>query len=359
MSTMTRRDDRTETLLNAVRRRLWLQGLIDRGWLGFMAASCLLALAAVLHTFHAPLTLSWWGPAVLLPLAVATLAAAFSRPSLAASARAADRWFDTHDLLTAAWHLRSQTPRPASAAALVVLDQASRVAADPPRSLPPLGISRHPLPTAFAVAVAATSLFFLSLQGAASSGMVPNPMPDETVARGPAAADPWLDGVETGLPAAVPAAEGSQAMRESPGSSPLSSNGPTSQTSPAPDVLDPDESGTGTRSDALQPAKGPGAGRVASDEVPSAPGRETSEGIVTLDGLELVAVQRRSAGEAVAIDRATGAELIPSGSGPVQPGALSRSVPAARAAKEPVSPGGGPAHRALQAHYFEETSHRD
>jgi hypothetical protein len=356
---MIRRDDRTKKLLNRVRRRLWLQGLIDRGWLGFMAASCFLALVAVLHTFHAPLTLGWWGPAAALPLAVAAIATAFSRPSLAASARAGDRWLDTHDLLTAAWHLRSQTPRPASAAALVVLDQASRVAAHPPRNLPAPGLSRHPLPTALAVAVAATSLLFLSLQGATPTGVVPNPMPDESRARGPEAADPWLAGVETELSDAVAAAEGSQAMRESPGSSPLSSNGPSSRTSPSPDGLEPDESLTGTRSNALQPATGPGAGRVASNERPTAPGREISGDMVTLDGIELVAVQRKSAGEAVAIDRATGAELMPSGSGPGRPGAVSRSAPAARAAKEPFSPNGGPAHRALQAHYFEETSHRD
>jgi hypothetical protein len=98
---------------------------------------------------------------------------------------------------------------------------------------------------------------------------------------------------------------------------------------------------------------------VASSERPTAPGREISGDMVTLDDLELVAVRRRSASEAVAIDRATGAELIPSESGPGQAVAASRSVPAARAAKEPFSPGGGPAHRALQAHYFEETSHRD
>jgi hypothetical protein len=352
------RNDTLGNLLNTVRRRLWLQGLIDRGWLGLMLASGILGLAAVLHTFHMTVTMTWWGPAALLPLAVATVAAVFNRPSLEASARAADRWLNTHDLLTAAWYIRSQAPRYTSTASLVVLGQADQVAADTSRSLPHLRKSRHPLPTAITVAVAATSLFFLSLQGAAPFGRTPAPVLDESRVRDQTAEDYWLSVFDPGLPDASPVFEGAQSMREPSSKSIGSSNGSTRQASPAAEEREQGEPGSNTRSNALQATQGAGAGRVASKESPRpVTSREASDGTAALAGLELVAVQRKPAGEAVAIDRAVSVELIPFASGPGQLDAAAQGVPAARAAKEPFSPSVGPAYRALQARYFEETAH--
>jgi len=354
------RYDTTGKLLNTARRRLWLQGLIDRGWLGLMVTSGILGLAAVLHTFHMTMTMTWWGPAALLPLAVATITAVFNRPSLEASARAADRWLNTQDLLTAAWYIRSQTRRSTSSASLVVLDQADQLAADSSRSLPHLRKYRHPLPTAVAVAVAATSLFFLALQGAAPSGRSPAPVPDESRARDLTADDYWLSVLDPGLPDASPAVEGTQSMRD-PSSSPIGpSNGSTHQASPAAGEHEQDEPGSNTRSNALQATKGAGAGRVASEEPPRpATSREASDDTAALADLELVDLPRKPAGEAVAIDRAVSVELIPFASGPGQADTVAQGVPAARAAKELFSPSVGPAYRALQARYFEETSHGD
>ena len=352
------RNDTTGKLLNTVRRRLWLQGLIDGGWLSLMLMSGILGLAAILHTFHVTVTMTWWGIAALLPIAVATVAAVFNRPTLEASARAADRWLNTHDLLTAAWYIRSQTPRSTSTASRVVLDQADQVATDPSRSLPHLRKSRHPLPTAIAVAVTATSLFFLPLQGAATSGRSPAPVLDESRTRDQTAEDYWLSVLDPGLPDTSPVVEGAQSMREPTSSSIRSSNGPKHQASPAANEREQGEPGSNTRSSAPQAAQGAGAGRVASEEPPRpAPSREASDGTATLTGLELVAVQRKPAGEAVAIDRAVSVELIPFANGPGQPDTVAQGVPAARAAKEPFSPSVGPAYRALQARYFEETSH--
>jgi hypothetical protein len=352
-------DDSTEKLLKAVRRRLWLANLIDRGWFGLMLTSCCLAVAAVLHIFHAALPLNWWGPAVLLPLAVATVAAAFNRPSLAASARTADRWLNTHDLLTAAWHLRSQSPRPTSTAALVVLDQANRVAAGPSHSLPHLTRAWRPLPRAIVVAVAAGSVFFLSLPGVAPTGRLSDPMPDESRVVGQAAKDPWITVLQTGRPDPAPIVDARQSNSKPPDNSIGASNEPKAQPAPAAKHGDQDESGSRTRSHALQAAKGGGASPLASKEQGREPSRDASEGIANLGDLEFVALQRKPAGEAVAIDRAVGAELIPSEGGPPELAVTVERVPAARAAKEPFSTGGGPAYKALQAHYFEEISHGD
>jgi len=325
-----------------------------------MLTSGILGLAAVLHTFHMTLTVTWWGPAALLPVAVATVAAVFNRPSLEASARAADRWLNTHDLLTAAWYLRSQTPRSMSTAALVVLDQADQLAADPPRSLPQIRKSRHPLPTTIAVAVAATSLFFLALQGAAPSGRFPAPMLDESQARYQIAEDYWLPVVEPRLPDVSPVAKDTQSMREPSSNSLSSSSGPSRQATPAAEEREQAEPSSSKRSNALQATKGAGAGRVASEESPRpAPGRTPSDATVALTDLKLVSLQRKPAGEAVAIDRAVSVELVPFAGGPQQPDTEAQDVPAARAAKEPFSPSVGPAYRALQARYFEETSHVD
>jgi hypothetical protein len=354
------RNDTLGKLLNTVRRRLWLQSLIDRGWLGLMLASGILGLAAVLHTFHMSVTMTWWGIAALLPLAVATVAAVFNRPSLEASARAADRWLNTHDLLTAAWYIRSQTPRCTSTASLVVLNQADQVAVDTSRSLPHLRKSRHPLPTAIAVAVAvaATSLFFLSLQGAATSGRSPARVLDDSRTRDQTAEDYWLSALDSGLPDTSPVVEGTQSMREPSSSSIESSNRPKHQASPAAEEREQGEPGSNTRSKALQATQGAGAGRVASEEPPRpVTSREASDGTAARAALELVDLQRKPAGEAVAIDRAVSVELIPFASGPGQLDAAAQGVPAARAAKEPFSPSVGPAYRALQARYFEETAH--
>ncbi len=325
-----------------------------------MLTAGMLGLAAVLHTFHMTVTMTWWGPAALLPLAVATVAAVFNRPSLEASARAADRWLNTHDLLTAAWYIRSQTPRCTSTASLVVLDQADQVAADTSRSLPHLRKSRHPLPTAIAVAVAAMSLFFLSLQGAVPSGRFPAPVPDESRAQDQTAEDYWLSVLDPGLPDTSPAVEGTQSMRDPSSSSIESMNGPTRQASPAAEEREQGEPGSSTRSNAQQATKGAGAGRDASEESPRpATSREASDGTAALAALELVDLQRKPAGEAVAIDRAVSVELIPFASEPGQADGLAQGVPAARAAKEPFSLSVGPAYRALQARYVEETSHGD
>jgi hypothetical protein len=302
--------------------------------------------------------MTWWGIAALLPLAVATAAAVFNRPSLEASARAADRWLNTHDLLTAAWYIRSQIPRSTSTASLVVLGQADQVAADPSRSLPHLRKSRHPLPTAIAVAVAATSLFFLSLQGAAPSGRIPAPVLDESRVRDQTTEDYWLSALDSGLHDVSPVAEDTQSMREPSGSSIESSNGPKGQASPGAEEREQGEPDSNTRSKALQATKGAGAGRVASEESPRpVTGREASDGTTALAALELVDLQRKPAGEAAAIDRAVSVKLIPFASGPGKADTAAQYVPAARAAKEPFSPTVGPAYRALQARYFEETSH--
>jgi len=354
------RYDTTGKLLNAARRHLWVQGLIDRGWLGLMLTSGILGLAAILHTFHMTVTMAWWGIAALLPFAAATIAAVFNRPSLEASARAADRWLNAQDLLTAAWYIRSQTPRSTSTASLVVLDQANQLAADQSRSLPHLRKSRRPLPTAIAVAVAATSLFLLSLQGAAPSGRIPAPVPVESQARDQTAEDYWLSALDPGLPDASPVVERTQSMRDPSSSSSGPSNDPTSQASPAAEEREQGEPGSNTRSNALQATKGAGAGRVASEESPRpATSREASDDTAALADLELVDLPRKPAGEAEVIDRAVSVELLPFESGSGQAVVVAAGAPAARAAKKWFSPSVGPAYKALQARYFEEISHGD
>jgi hypothetical protein len=181
---------------------------------------------------------------------------------------------------------------------------------------------------------------------------------DESRVRDQTAEDYSLSVFDPGLPDASPVFEGAQSMREPSSKSIGSSNGSTRQASPAAEEREQGEPGSNTRSNALQATQGAGAGRVASKESPRpVTSREASDGTAALAGLELVAVQRKPAGEAVAIDRAVSVELIPFASGPGQLDAAAQGVPAARAAKEPFSPSVGPAYRALQARYFEETAH--
>lgn len=347
-------------LLNTARRRLWLQGLIDRGWFSLMLMSGILGLAAILHTFIMPMTMTWWGPAALLPLAVATLAAVFNRPSLEEASRAVDRWLNSHDLLTAACYLRSQAPRSASSAALVVLDQADRVAINASRSLPHLHKTRHPLPFAMAIAVAATSLFFLSLQGAASPGRVSAYALNDSVTRVQKTEDHWLPVFEPDLTDASADDVDTHTKRDPASSSLVSSKDVPLQVSPGTEESEQDELDSNTRSNALQAAKGAGAGRVASKEPPpAAVGRETADGDIALTDLELVTLHRTPVGETAAIDHTLSSELIPFESDHEQSATMAQNVSAARAAKEPFSPAVGPAYRALQVRYFEETSPND
>ena len=352
------RYDTTRKLLNSVRRHLWLQDLADRTWLGLMLTSGILGLAAVLHTLHITMTVNWWGPAALLPVAVTIIVTAFNRPSLEVSARTADRWLHSHDLLTTAWHLRSQAARTTSTAVHVVLAQADQLAADPSQSLNHLRNPRHPLPTAIAITLAATSLFLLSLQGAAPSNRLPTPMPDESQAQDQPAEDYWLSALEPGLSATSPAIKSTQSTRDPSSSSFVSSNEAGRQTSSNPEKnesVDPDPD---IRSNAPQITKGTGTGQGASQEKPRpASGRETSNGTVNFAGLELITLQRKPADEAMAIDHAVSVELISEKTDPVQPGAMTQNIPAARAAREHFSPSVGPAYKALQTRYFEETSH--
>jgi hypothetical protein len=349
----------TGKLLNTARRRLWLQGLIDRAWLGLLLASGILGVIAILHTLSTPITMNWWVPAALLPVALATIAAALNRPSLERSARAADRWLNTHDLLTAAWYLNSQTPRSDSKAALVVLDQADQVATNSVRSLPRLRKSRHPLPMAIAVATAATSLFFLSLQGAAQSDRIPVPKLDEPQARYDAAEDHWLPAFDPGTSNSDSISEDTQFMPEQSGNAFGPSTGSALQATTGAEEGTQGESGPDVRSKSLRPTNGAGAGRIASIAPPSESNREAPAGTVDLAGLELVDLQRKPAGEAVAVDRTVSVELSPFESNDNHPGAVAQDVPAAGVAKNPFTANFGPAYRALQARYFEETSHRD
>lgn len=352
--------DAVGKLLNTARRRLWLQDLIDRGWLSLMLMSGILGMAAILHTFFMPMTMTWWGPAVLFPLAVATLATIFNRPSLEATSKAVDRWLNSHDLLTAACYLRSQAPRSTSSTALVVLDQADRVAINTSGSLPHLRKTRHPLPTAMAIAVAATSLVFLSLQGAASSGRVSAPVLNDPVARVQKTEDHWLPVFEPGQTDASADGVGTHTKRDPASSSLGSSKDAQLQVSQGTEENEQDELDSNTRSNALQAAKGAGAGRVASKESPPvAVGRETAEGDIALTDLELVTLQRNPIDEAVAIDHSLSSELIPFESDHEQSATMAQNVSAARAAKEPFSLAVGPAYRSLQVRYFEETSPND
>ena len=149
-------------------------------------------------------------------------------------------------------------------------------------------------------------------------------------------------------------------MRESSDSSIKPSNGITSPASPATEQDEPGEPGSRTDSNTLQVMSGAGAGQLASKEPPRpAANHETSDGTASFTDLELVALQRKPADRAVAIDRTVSVELIPFESGAGHPVTAARDAPTARAAKEAFTPSVGPAYKALQVRYFEETSHGD
>jgi len=358
------RPDTTTTLLKTVRRRLWLLGLIDRLILGFVFASAVLGVAALLHTFLANIRLAWWAPLALLPIAAAAVAAAFSRPSLAASARAADRWLDTHDLLTTAWYLKSRPPDHDSAAARVVQAQADQLAAKQsaakaPRSLPRPGGTRRPLPVVVAVAVSATSLFLLSLDGVAPTGHLPNPTLGGPLNRNDVAMDDWASVLE-------PGARDEGALTEGRPATPQPADRPTGPASGAPPQGPPvaqadgrGDSGDSAVSAAARAAQGAGAGPVASAEPPARSGRQDSDGAAAPAEVRTVDVRRRPDGEGLAVDRAVSVELIPVSAARRQPAGNVRDAPAARVGRQPFSPGGGPAHSALQARYFEEARNSD
>lgn len=350
----------TEKLLKTARGRLWLQGLIDRGWLGLMLMSGILGLTAVLHTFFIPLTITWWGPAALLPVAIATMTALFNRPSLELSARVADRWLNTHDLLTAAWYLKSHPSSSMSGAAFVVLDQANKVAINTSRSLPRLRNTRYPLPTAGAIAIAAISLFFLSLQGAVSSSRPHHPVAGNSPALAETEEDKWLPVFEPGQADATTVKGNIRAKRKPASLSLVPSNEIPQNASPAREEREQTEPGSSTRSNILQAAKGAGAGRLASMEAPSpAPGGETSDGTATMTDIEFVSLQRKPDNEAVTMDHTKSVGLIPFEIGYQPTAVIAQDVAPARATKVSFSPAVGPAYRALQARYFEETSHND
>jgi len=347
-------------LLGSAQRHLWLQGLIDRGWVGLILMSGILVLAAIVHTIFIPLTVSLWGPAALFPLAAATLVAAFNRPSLEEASRSVDRWLDSQDLLTAACYLRSQNPGPASSAALVVLDQANRVATNVPRSLPHVREARNPLITTMAIAVAATSLFFLSLQGAAQSGRVAAPVFNDSFTRDQKEEVQWLPILEPDMTAASADIEGMQNGKDLISSNLVPSKNASLQVSRGTKESGQDELDSDTRANALRAPSGAGAGRVASNESPpDAVDRMVADEDSALADLELVTLKRTPTGEAVTIDLTLSNELIPFESDQEQYATMAQNVSAAKAAKEPFSRAVGPAYRTLQIRYFEETSPND
>lgn len=354
------RYDATEKLLNTARRHLWLQGLIDRGWLGFMWMSGVLALAAGLHSFTTAMTITWWGPVALLPLAVTTIVTIYNRPTLEASARAADRWLNAHDLMTAAWHLRSQTDWPTSTAALVVLDKAEQLATDPARSLSHFRNPRHPLPPTLAIATAATSLFFLSLQGSLTNDGLGSPVLEEAQILDQRDEDPWLPILDFELKEIATVVGDKQSTQEPISSSSGSLNEPASRTLPVTEERGQAEPGSVTQSNSRQTVNGNEVGLTASIQSPgSEPGPGVSKGIVSFKDLEFVALQRRPAAENVVIDRATSVELIPFVSDFEQVDTVTPGALAARVAHEPFSASVGPAYKALLARYFEEITHVD
>ena len=224
----------------------------------------------------------------------------------------------------------------------------------------PLAKSPEPLPTAMAIAVAATSLFFLSLQGAAPSGRYSAPVFNESFTRDQKAEDHWLPVFEPDLTAASADVEGMHTRRDPTSSTLVPSKDAALQVSPGTEESEQDELDSNTRANALQAPNGAGVGRVASNESPPTEvDRKATDGDSALTDLELVTLQRTPTGEAVAIDHTLSSELIPFEGDHEQSAIMAQNISAARAAKEPFSPAVGPAFRTLQIRYFEETSPND
>jgi hypothetical protein len=351
----------TRKILRKAQRRLWVQGLIDRGSLGLMLAACVLAICAGLHTLRGAVPMTWWASAALLAIAAPVIMAALDMPSPGPAAATVDRWLATRGLFSAVWFLNSQTTAPTTTS-LVVREQAERVAAASVKHWPGLKNPFTPMRTAITVTVAAVSLFILSLQGAVRPFQSAVPAASGQLLRSEAQADSWVSALEDMAEAGNPVAGDRQTQRNASGDFTANSGSPRRGDAPGANPAEPSESGSVGRSSErlLVPGQGKDVGQTASME----PSRgsmagEYGESDYVPGELKILNVPRKPAAQTTAVDRAQGTGLLPVQSVPQGLQFQALRAAAARPVSEPFALALGPAQRALQIRYFNEAAHGD
>jgi len=355
------RYEATRKILRKAQRQLWLQGLVDRWSLGLMLAAFVLAICASLHTLQEAVPMAWWVPSALLVAAVPVLLAVLDRPSPGPAAAALDRWLDTHGLFSAVWFVNSQTAAPTTTS-LVVREQAEHIARVSADEWPEIVNPFTPLRGAITVTVAAVSLFLLSLQGAVEPAQTTAPLPGKQLARDEDGADQWVSALEDMARAGTPLAGDHQTPRKAAGDFTASAGSPrrgsASGTAPAERAESGPDSRSGSR--LLLPGQGQDVGRSASME----PSRETAadeyrESDYVPGEFKILDVPRKPAVQTAAVDHRQGTGLLPAERAPrgLQFQVLHAS--AAQPVNDPFALALGPAQRALQFRYFNETADGD
>lgn len=153
-------------MLQKTSNRVWMQAFIDFGSIGIGLGACVLLAGGLLHRVSGVIPATPWLLFALLPPSLSLLIVLlFRRPSLSSSARAADRWFNGHELLTSALSLVRSSHRHRSSAAALVLARANESAAEWEKELPLRQPYAVPPYNILSVVLAATGLLLFSLPG--------------------------------------------------------------------------------------------------------------------------------------------------------------------------------------------------
>ncbi len=158
------------TLVGSVRNRLWLQETSRLLYLGIWGATAALLLFGLLHFLVQALSPKLFIAIALIPPVVTTaVGLLLRRPAAATAAQAADRWFDSKQLITSAWELQEAGGSPSGSAAMLVTQRAEACAA----SLQPGVHAGHPVAMPHSphlpIALGLIGLFLLLMPGAQSS----------------------------------------------------------------------------------------------------------------------------------------------------------------------------------------------
>ncbi|GMQ87098.1 MAG: hypothetical protein BMS9Abin08_0296 [Gammaproteobacteria bacterium] len=158
------------TLVGSVRNRLWLQETSRLLYLGIWGATAALLLFGLLHFLVQALSPKLFIAIALIPPVVTTaVSLLLRRPSAATAALAADRWFDSKQLITSAWELQEAGRSASGSGAMLVTQRAETCAA----RLQPGVHAVHPVTMPHSphlpIALGLIGLFLLLMPGAQSN----------------------------------------------------------------------------------------------------------------------------------------------------------------------------------------------
>jgi hypothetical protein len=350
-------------LVDAVRRRLWLQACVDAAVRGLRLGGAVLLAGGAYHLLAHAVPVALVAALALLPLAAELLVGLLRRrPGRAAAARIADQWFDGKNLLASAWELRRRAGATSATAELVVAR--ARTAA---RQWLPRLPAEHPVrrPQAVAVPIMLALIGAFLLQLPSKEWLVSATGRDDASDAAPVRlATPENGAEETAAPSlpaatAAPAAFDAAARRGGAPAAPTTADLPP-QFSTQPGAAGAPVSAAVANAQSAPPGQMPATSSVSAN----AGGKRAGDQAGVRADAGVTATPPPLPVSEVGVQRAGGTggssgkgnELAQAAIAPAPPDTL--TVPAARHAGAGVNGGYPPALRAYMARYFSQLNQR-